>query len=562
VRFRRERVGNVGVPAAMPALSPHRLEIPRCITRALAAALLAVLGAAPATAATAAPVLVGAGDITQCSSGAEATAKLLDGIAGTVFTAGDNAYPHGSLADYERCYAPTWGRQLTRTRPAPGNHEYETAGAAGYFAYFGARAGSPSRGYYSYDLGSWHVVVLNSSDNCQAVACSASSTQVAWLKADLAASTAACTVAIWHHPRFSSGPHGSQTRYVPFWDALYAAGADVVVNGHDHIYQRFAPQTPAGAPDDVFGIREFVVGTGGKSHDKPSTPLANTEKENGDAFGVLALTLHPASYAWRFVPVPGATFTDAGTAPCHGAPGPPTIAITQRPAAVVDPSRAIVAWRTTGATRTTCTVDGRRLAACRSPLRLRGLATGRHALVLHATGPRGSHTATVAFRVLPLPVVTITSHPRRATLARRVALGFTVRGSVTRIRCRLDAGRPRRCGSPWRLSGLRNGPHVVRVTAANAAGPRTAVFGFVVGGAPWIRLLTRPPAVSTPSVLFRWGVVGARGPAMCRLDARRPRRCVSRAAYARLAPGVHRFELRVPGRRGKVGVIVVRWRVR
>ena len=430
-------------------------------------------------------MLVGAGDITQCSSGAEATARLLDGIAGTVFTAGDNAYPHGALADYEKCYAPSWGRQLARTRPAPGNHEYETGGAAGYFAYFGARAGPPSRGYYSYDLGTWHVVVLNSSDNCGVVACSASSPQVEWLRADLAASAAPCTVAIWHHPRFSSGPHGSNTRLDAFWDALYAAGADVVVNGHDHIYQRFAPQTPAGARDDARGIREFVVGTGGKSHDKLRSPLLpNTEVAHGSTFGVLALTLHAASYSWRFVPVAGATFTDAGSAPCHR---------------------------------------------------------------------RGALTR---------PSVAITSHPRRATLARRVAIGFSVRGRAVSVRCRLDAGPAHRCASPFRLTGLRNGRHVVRITAANAAGSRTAVFGFVVGGAPWIHLLTRPPAVSGRSVLFRWGVIGATGRAMCGLDGRRPRRCVNRAAYARLARGVHRFTLRIPGRRGKVGVIAVRWRVR
>ena len=143
-----------------------------------------------------------------------------------------------------------------------------------------------------------------------------------------------------------------------------------------------------------------------------------------------------------------------------------------------------------------------------------------------------------------------------------MVIGFRVRGPATRVRCRLDARAPRACSSPFRLSGLRNGPHVVRVTVQNAGGARTAVFGFVVGGAPWIHLLARPPAVSGRSVLFRWGVIGATGRAMCRLDGRRPRRCVSRAAYARLAPGVHRFTLRVPGRRGKVGVIAVHWRVR
>lgn len=263
------------------------------------------------------PVLVGAGDIAGCGgTGAGETARLLDGLAGTVVTLGDNAYERGSAADYAGCYDPTWGRHRARTRPAIGNHEYNTRDAAAYFAYFGAAAGPSDRGYYSYDLGAWHVVVLNS--NCDRVGgCAVGSTQETWLRADITAHPAACTLAYWHHPRFSSGPHGSDPATVPLWRALYDAGADVVLNGHDHDYERFAPQDPDGAPDPARGIREFVVGTGGKSHYAIEAPLANSEVRDDDTYGLLAVTLHPSGYDWAFIPVAGTSFTDAGSAPCH-----------------------------------------------------------------------------------------------------------------------------------------------------------------------------------------------------------------------------------------------------
>ena len=195
-------------------------------------------------------VLVGAGDIADCSSsGDEATALLLDNIAGTVFTAGDNAYSNGSATDYSQCYDPTWGRQKARTRPAPGNHEYNTSGAAPYYAYFGATAGPAGLGYYSYDLGAWHLISLNSN-----IAMSAGSAQEQWLRADLAANTKQCVLAYWHHPRFSSGSHGSSTAPQPLWQALYDYNADLVISGHDHNYQRFAPQTPTGAADPAARI--------------------------------------------------------------------------------------------------------------------------------------------------------------------------------------------------------------------------------------------------------------------------------------------------------------------
>jgi hypothetical protein len=265
-------------------------------------------------------VLVGAGDIASCDDlkGAEATAKLLDNIPGTVFAAGDLAYPDGSDEQFAKCYGPTWGRFKDRTRPAPGNHEYHSDGASGYVRYFGAAAGDPKKGYYSYDLAAWHVIVLNS--ECDAVGgCEAGSAQEQWLRQDLKAHPAKCTLAYWHKPLFSSGAaHGNDPEVKPLWDALYSADADVVINGHDHHYERFAPQDPAGNADSQRGIREFVVGTGGKnSHRKLASPKPNSEVRQADTFGVLKLTLRATSYDWEFVPEAGKTFTDSGSGNCH-----------------------------------------------------------------------------------------------------------------------------------------------------------------------------------------------------------------------------------------------------
>jgi hypothetical protein len=270
----------------------------------------------------AAPVLVGAGDIADCDSpGDEATAALIDQIPGTVFTAGDNAYVNGTAAEFDRCYGPTWGRFKGRTMPAPGNHEYQLDPAAtGYYGYFGAAAGDPAQGYYDYTLGSWHVIVLNS--NCvPAGGCEAGSPQEQWLRQVLAATDARCTVAITHHARFSSAlAHGSQVELQPLWQALYDYGADLVVSGHDHVYERFGPQRPDGVADPLFGLRQFVVGTGGRDHRKFGLPAASSEVREGSTFGVLKLTLHADGYDWQFVPEAGQTFTDQGTTACHGAP--------------------------------------------------------------------------------------------------------------------------------------------------------------------------------------------------------------------------------------------------
>lgn len=291
------------------------------VTATVVAALLIVVALdlyAARSAQAAGTVMVGAGDIAKCSSSAdEATAKLLDSIPGTVFTVGDNAYPSGTAAEFRDCYAPSWGRHKARTRPAPGNHEYETAGASGYFGYFGAVAGDPAKGYYSYDRGEWHVVALNS--NCKEVGgCGSTSPMVAWLKRDLAANPTKCTLAYFHHPRFSSGgDHGNQPVVRPIWKTLYAANADVVVGAHDHDYERFALQRPDGTRDRERGIRQFVVGTGGGTQRGFGKVRPNSQARKAGTPGVLKLTLNPGSYEWEFVPVAGKTFTDSGSTSCH-----------------------------------------------------------------------------------------------------------------------------------------------------------------------------------------------------------------------------------------------------
>lgn len=260
---------------------------------------------------------VGAGDIASCANdNDEATAQLLDRIGGTVFTLGDNVYDDGSAEQFANCYAPTWGRHLDRTYPVPGNHEYHTPGARAYFAYFAPRVGDPGAGYYSFDLGGWHIVALNS--NCEQIGgCDTASAQYAWLQADLSAHPARCTIALTHHPRFSSGGHGDDQDLTAFWGLLYASGVEIVLSGHDHDYERFAPQEPNGRPDPRNGIRQFVVGTGGANLREFETLAPNSEARDASTFGVLELTLQPAGYTWQFVPVAGSTFTDAGSDTCH-----------------------------------------------------------------------------------------------------------------------------------------------------------------------------------------------------------------------------------------------------
>ncbi len=259
------------------------------------------------------PVFVGAGDIANSGSGDSATAALLDNIPGTVYTLGDNVYDNGTASEFSSYYDPTWGRHKARTRPSPGNHDYNTSGATGYYGYFGSLAGPSGRGYYSFDLGNWHIVSLNSN-----ISMSAGSTQEQWLRADLAASTKPCTLAYWHHPLFtSSSNHAPSTSTRPLYQALYDYNADVVLWGHNHVYERFAPMNPSGVLDTARGLRTWVAGMGGASHYAFGTIQPNSEARNSSAYGVLKFTLHANTYDWQFVPVAGQSYSDTGTGSCH-----------------------------------------------------------------------------------------------------------------------------------------------------------------------------------------------------------------------------------------------------
>ena len=295
-----------------------RLAVVAALAGAVVAATAVSSGArAPRAADRQAPTVLAAGDIASCSSdGDEKTARLVVPLPGTVAALGDTVYETGTSAEYAECYAPSWGRFRARTRPAIGNHEYGTPRAAGYFAYFRSRAGRPGRAYYGYRLGAWHVLALDS--NCsQTGGCGPGTAQYRWLERQLQTTRTRCTLAYWHHPLFSSGLHGPDRTVRPFWDLLYRYGADVVLSAHDHHYERFAPQTPAGRPDARRGIRTFVVGTGGRSHYPVVRVLRNSQVRESGTFGVLKLTLSAGRYAWRFLPVAGERFTDAGSARCH-----------------------------------------------------------------------------------------------------------------------------------------------------------------------------------------------------------------------------------------------------
>jgi hypothetical protein len=282
---------------------------------ALAIALAMVVaaglyGGRPADAATA--TLVGAGDIASCSSsGDEATAALVKNIPGTVFTTGDNAYPDGTAEDFEECYDPSWGAFKDRTRPSPGNHDYNTANAQGYRDYFGPAATNPNgKTYYTYRLGDWRIYALDSQ-----LPAGAASNQYVWLAGNLSTYKHQCMAAYWHYPIASSGPHGNTDKMRPIFKLLDNNGADLVLNGHDHGYERFSRINSTGAPDPN-GMREFVVGSGGGSHYQMESVQPGSQVRNSNTYGVLKLTLNAGSYTWRFVPVAGKTFTDSGTGSC------------------------------------------------------------------------------------------------------------------------------------------------------------------------------------------------------------------------------------------------------
>ncbi len=287
------------------------------LTLIFCSALLACDGlSAPQTA-----VLVGAGDIAGCDSvGDEITAKLVVGVltqnpGANVFTLGDNVYPNGTSQEFSDCYNPSWGSFKARTHPVPGNHDYNTPNATGYYEYYGAKAGDPSKGYYSYNFGAWHIVVVNS--NCAAIGgCETGSSQEKWLQNDLKTSPSKCQILMWHHPRFSSGPHGNADFMQDIWKAAIENDVELVLNGHDHTYERFVPMNAAGEPD-VNGTTQIVVGSGGISHYAFVGQKPNRASANADTYGVLKFELAASSYKFEFLHEPGKTFTDAGVGTCH-----------------------------------------------------------------------------------------------------------------------------------------------------------------------------------------------------------------------------------------------------
>jgi hypothetical protein len=282
------------------------------------ACMAALLTAVPGATQTQTVTLVGAGDIAGCDFKHDSkTARLLGRIPATVFTLGDSAYPDGTREQFRDCYDPTWGKYNKRTRPTAGNHDYHTSGAKPYFDYFGWRAGKPSRGYYSYDRGAWHIVALNS--NCKEVGgCDWKSAQGRWLSRDLDRHRGRCTLAYFHHPLYASGSGYDSPKVKPFWHILYNYHADVILNGHAHRYERFARISPSGERSSARGIRQFIVGTGGArggSQQGPDEPRVQAKKVG--APGVLKLHLGSGFYHWKFVPVAGRNYTDSGRARCH-----------------------------------------------------------------------------------------------------------------------------------------------------------------------------------------------------------------------------------------------------
>jgi acid phosphatase type 7 len=562
------------------------------------------------TAAQSDPVLVGAGDIASCSSsGDEATANLLDGISGTVFTLGDNAYQAGTAAEFANCYDPSWGRHKARTMPTVGDHEYDlSAGASGYFGYFGAAAGDANKGYYSYDRGQWHIISLNSM--CENVGgCDAYSPMVKWLKQDLAANPKACTLAYFHHPLFNSGAeHGNAPKMRPSWDALYAAGAEAVLNGHEHTYERFAPQTPGGAADPAKGIREFVVGTGGASHYRFGTIQPNSQVRNGDTYGVLKLTLHSGSYDWQFVPEAGKTFADSGSDQCHGAPGnADTTAPTVSAVAPTDGAADVAATSNAGATfseamdpntisTNTFTLvkqgaptpvtaqvsyDAATKKATLDPnadldpsttylATLKGGAKGVKDLAGNALGADKAWSFSTGVAPLPPPDHTppetsigsnppetsIDSGPSGTLSISSASFAFTSSEPNSTFECSLDGEAFALCSSHKSYVNLSDGPHTFQVRATDATGNTDATPAFrtwtVDTTAPHTTIHSGPSGLTNEDHATFTFSSEAGATFECSLDGAPYSACTSPKSYTNLPEGHHTFDVTATDRAGNV----------
>lgn len=262
--------------------------------------------------------ILAVGDIAVCGmQNDELTGQLAAELPGTILALGDMVYESGTESEFKRCFDSSWGAVKDRIRPVPGNHEFETAGAGPYYEHFGDAAGTPGLGWYSFDIGAWHVIALNSNCRDQQNVCSDDSPQGDWLETDLARHPTACTLAFMHHPRWTSGEHGSDPLLGEFWTMLYDAGVDVVLTGHDHDYERFTPMDADGAADPTRGIRLFIVGTGGRSLDPFADILPTSEARNNVSYGVLQMALYDGHYTWEFIPTDADGYRDAGTGTCH-----------------------------------------------------------------------------------------------------------------------------------------------------------------------------------------------------------------------------------------------------
>jgi Bacterial Ig domain/Calcineurin-like phosphoesterase len=551
-------------------------------TRTIAVAL-AVAGAAlacPAVSFAQTSILLAAGDVASCTTeGDEFTAQILDVHPGTIAVIGDVSQTDGSLASFLKCYDPTWGRHKARTRPAPGNHDYRTLGAEPYYAYFGELAGPPGLGYYSYDLGAWHIVSLNS--NCMFVSCAEGSPQEQWLRADLATHPAACTLAYWHHPRFSSGRTPQLEDTAPFWDALYEAGAELVLTGHDHIYERFAPQTPNGDSSSAYGIREFIVGTGGFSHSGlQPVPLANSELRNNDAFGVLELALEPAGYSWTFLSVPGGTLADSGTGTCHNPPADTTRPWANltlpAPGAVVHGVQTVAADAFDGAAdpaRVDFLVDQTVIATDTTrPYAIQwettGIPDGARTLKARAVDAAGNARTDSRPVVIDnsLPATTIVKGPTGVVRTTRPAFYLRSEPGAT-FSCSLNGGPYEPCSTPAVYSGLDSGRHVFKVRSRDAAGnlePTPKLRKWTIDRtAPATKLVRRKATTRPPGrALFAFKADEA-ATFRCSLDDEPWLPCVSPVRYAKVGLGRHTFRVRAVDRLGNVDLTpaAFAWRV-
>jgi Concanavalin A-like lectin/glucanases superfamily/Bacterial Ig-like domain/Calcineurin-like phosphoesterase len=434
----------------------------------------------------ASPTIVAAGDIAGCggtTSGERLTTDLIEGLPNaTVLPLGDLAYPNGTAEEYANCYGPNWGRFKNRTKPIPGGHDYSTPGASAYYAYFGAAAGDPSKGYYSFELGDWHVVALNVAV-CAQVGCEAGDPQEAWLRADLAAHPAQCTLALMHEPRFSSGAvHGGTTDAIDLWEALYDHGAEVVLSGDDHLYERFHPQTPNGQLDTEHGISQFVVGTGGFYLYDFAGTKPNSAYRLNTTYGVLKATLHPDRFAFKFLRADGGSSTDAGSVPCHSdgsAPPPdrtaPETALESGPSGTTTSTSAtfVASSPETGAIFQ-CRLDGASWLPCNMPMTYTALADGQHVFEVRARDAAGNIDATPESRTWTVdttpPETTLDFGPSGTVTTTSASFEFSSNEPAATFECRRDTTSWSPCSSPQAYSGLTAGIHDFEVRAIDVAG--------------------------------------------------------------------------------------------